>query len=184
MPILGKGSMRCDHHLKICTTNCDTRISSHIKGHKHNCDKFKPKCQTVKVARSLIFLTPSTPLIFNLYDMSTDKEWMKLKNQSTSQYLQGVNKFLEFAFSVAFPNENIQMEKRTIRGPCNSCLNVYFKTRRDVHYDLLKNGILQSYTIWDKHGEHMDNFHANNEAEVNENLDYEDMLDMLQVASC
>ena len=29
----------------------------------------------------------------------------------------------------------------------------------------------------------MDDFHANNDAEVNENLNYEDMLDMLQVAS-
>ncbi|KAJ8443044.1 hypothetical protein Cgig2_004249 [Carnegiea gigantea] len=116
-------------------------------------------------------------------DMSTDKEWTKLKNRSTSQYLQGVDKFLEFAFSVAFPNDSIQMERRTIRCPCNNCLNVYFRTRGDFRYDLLKNGILQSYTIWDKRGEHMDNFYANNEAEVNENLDYEDMLDMLQVAS-
>ncbi|KAJ8437670.1 hypothetical protein Cgig2_028608 [Carnegiea gigantea] len=117
------------------------------------------------------------------YDMSTNKEWMKLKNRSTSQYLQGVDKFLEFAFSVAFPNENMQIERRTIRCPYNNCPNVYFKIRRDARYDLLKNDILQSYTIWDKHGEYMDNFHANNEVEVNENLDYEDMLDILQVAT-
>ena len=115
--------------------------------------------------------------------MSTDKEWMKLKNRSTSQYLQGVDEFLEFAFNVGFPNENIELERRTIRCPCNNCLNVHFKTRRDVRFDLLKNGILQSYTIWDKHGEHGANFHANIEVDVNENPDFEDLLDMLQVAS-
>ncbi|KAL2899706.1 tRNA uridine 5-carboxymethylaminomethyl modification enzyme MnmG [Bienertia sinuspersici] len=108
-----------------------------------------------------------------------DKEWMKLKNRGAPQYLEGIDRFLDFAFY------NSSVDHRTkIKCPCCKCANVHYKTRSQVRFDLQKNGILQSYIIWDKHGEKYNDVPLDSEAINVDNGDCHDdqeMLDMLQV---
>uniref|UniRef100_A0A803N671 Uncharacterized protein n=1 Tax=Chenopodium quinoa TaxID=63459 RepID=A0A803N671_CHEQI len=56
--------------------------------------------------------------------------------------------------------------------------NVHYKTISEIRFDLLKNGFLQSYTLWDKHGEKQSELSDESEASF---ADDEDMIDMLQV---
>lgn len=86
--------------------------------------------------------------------------------------MQGVDSFLDFAFGFSCSDK--------IKCPCNNCLNVCYKTRGEVRFHLLRHGVLQSYIIWDKHGE---NDPSSNEAGVEDNCDGEDILDMLEVAT-
>eukprot|EP00268_Persea_americana_P019667 TRINITY_DN2010_c0_g2_i4.p1 TRINITY_DN2010_c0_g2~~TRINITY_DN2010_c0_g2_i4.p1 ORF type:complete len:465 (-),score=57.82 TRINITY_DN2010_c0_g2_i4:857-2251(-) len=74
-----------------------------------------------------------------------DKSWMH-KSRSSSEYLNGVIEFLNFAFDHATNDDKIPC-------PCIKCCNKYYKNREDVHGDLLWNGIMQIYINWTSHGE-------------------------------
>jgi Transposase-associated domain len=75
-----------------------------------------------------------------------DKSWMQISHRASTEYEEGINSFLDYAFGkLGHPN--------TIRCPYSKCCNVKFKTREHVKYDLFQFGILKSYTNWDHHGE-------------------------------
>ncbi|KAH6811517.1 hypothetical protein C2S51_025279 [Perilla frutescens var. frutescens] len=78
-----------------------------------------------------------------------DKTWIMLEDRTLPQYENGVQQFLDFAYS-----SKEQWEK--IRCPCTRCNNVYFHTRDDVEADLFQYGILKEYVIWMLHGEELD----------------------------
>ncbi|KAL2937506.1 Protein GrpE, partial [Bienertia sinuspersici] len=108
-----------------------------------------------------------------------DKEWKKLKGRGAPQYLEGIDRFLDFAFNNSSADHGTK-----IKCPCCKCANVHYKTRSQVRFYLLKNGILQSYIIWDKHGEKYNDVPLDSEATNDDNGDCHDdqvMLDMLQV---
>lgn len=85
--------------------------------------------------------------------MALDKAWVKVKNRSSSDYVNGVDSFLDFALSCVIEEER---ETTTIRCPCNNCRNIFFKKRCDVRFDLLKWGMYEKYTLWEFHGEPSD----------------------------
>ncbi|KAL2922688.1 Cadherin EGF LAG seven-pass G-type receptor 1 [Bienertia sinuspersici] len=84
---------------------------------------------------------------------------MKVKNQSSYDYVKGVDNFLNFALS------NVREEDKeivTIRCPCNNCQIILFKRNSDVRLDLLKWGIYDKYSVWEFHGEVLEDVRADN----------------------
>uniref|UniRef100_A0A8R7Q9G5 Transposase-associated domain-containing protein n=1 Tax=Triticum urartu TaxID=4572 RepID=A0A8R7Q9G5_TRIUA len=75
-----------------------------------------------------------------------------------------MNDFLNFAFDGAHPDS-------TVPCPCRRCLNVVPKTKKEVHTDLLFNGMDPTYTHWIYHGEQSD------EGSMSKDSDNEDTLD-------
>ncbi|XP_070029676.1 uncharacterized protein [Nicotiana sylvestris] len=75
-----------------------------------------------------------------------DKSWIFIKNRALPQYLNGVEQFLNFAFS----NSNVGVR---IQCPCIRCNNILWKTREEVKTDLLRRGIDSTYDRWIYHGE-------------------------------
>ncbi|KAG8391025.1 hypothetical protein BUALT_Bualt01G0145100 [Buddleja alternifolia] len=78
-----------------------------------------------------------------------DKSWMTLEDRRRPEYENGVQQFLNFAYSSIQPGESI-------RCPCRKCNNVYFQNRGDVEADLLQYGIIRNYNTWVLHGEELD----------------------------
>ncbi|XP_048502914.2 uncharacterized protein LOC104883277 [Beta vulgaris subsp. vulgaris] len=85
--------------------------------------------------------------------MAFCKEWMKISDHSLPEYREGVDGFLDFAFSSIIDVH----DAATIRCPCDKCRNLIFKKRCDVRFDLLKWGMYENYTTWELHGEIVDN---------------------------
>ena len=79
--------------------------------------------------------------------MAPSKAWMRLVDERLDdQYLDGVEKFLDYAFSQA----GGEIE---IRCPCIKCCNTYSLSRELVSSHLKVYGILRNYTLWYHHGE-------------------------------
>ncbi|XP_050225594.2 uncharacterized protein LOC126675059 [Mercurialis annua] len=111
-------------------------------------------------------------LLLHLTNNSMDKKWMNLDNKADPLYVEGVNNFLQFAFSQPGISNSI-------RCPCNGCRNVVFKNMDEVRLDLFQNGINRSYNIWNLHGESLINLEK---AENNYDENYDDFLGMLRDA--
>ncbi|KAL2937252.1 hypothetical protein RDABS01_020701 [Bienertia sinuspersici] len=75
--------------------------------------------------------------------MALNKAWMKVKNRSSYDYVKEEDK-----------------EIVTIRCPCNNCRNILFKRKSDVRLDLLKWGMYDKYSVWDFHGEVLEDVRA------------------------
>uniref|UniRef100_A0A803MUJ0 Transposase-associated domain-containing protein n=1 Tax=Chenopodium quinoa TaxID=63459 RepID=A0A803MUJ0_CHEQI len=69
--------------------------------------------------------------------------------KSDPRYKIGVKEFLEFAFSQ-------KNAKAVVPCPCVKCNNERRKCRDEIELDLLKFGIVKSYTRWLRHGERVD----------------------------
>ncbi|KAI3463623.1 hypothetical protein Pfo_020286 [Paulownia fortunei] len=74
-----------------------------------------------------------------------DKSWMMLEDRTLPQYENGVQQFLDFAYSSTEP-------WKKIRCPCKKCNNVYYQNRDDVEADLFEYGIVKHYVTWVLHG--------------------------------
>jgi hypothetical protein len=68
------------------------------------------------------------------------------KDRDSIEWQTGMKEFLDFAFEGA-------PENSTVPCPCRRCNNICWKRRKDIHIDLLKNGMDPSYTHWTFHGE-------------------------------
>ncbi|KAL8160183.1 LOW QUALITY PROTEIN: hypothetical protein V2J09_001720 [Rumex salicifolius] len=108
--------------------------------------------------------------------MDLNKAWVNIKNRSSPDYVNGVDCFLDFAFSSVREDER---ETATIRCPCNSCRNIFFKRKSDVRFDLLKRGMYEKYTSWEFHGETSTHI---SEEEHDNNFDDDTGFSMLQDA--
>ncbi|XP_015159585.1 uncharacterized protein [Solanum tuberosum] len=75
-----------------------------------------------------------------------DKSWTHIGNGALSQYLNGVEQFLNFAFFI--PEVGVR-----IQCPCIKCNNVLWKTQDEVKADLCRWGMNQTYKKWIHHGE-------------------------------
>ncbi|KAM7502720.1 hypothetical protein LguiB_001624 [Lonicera macranthoides] len=78
--------------------------------------------------------------------MPINKSWMVVKNRLSTEYINGVEEFVEI--DKARVNAEGQM-----RCPCMSCLNRRFQALRAVEMHLIQKGIQPSYTVWSFHGE-------------------------------
>ncbi|KAF6145416.1 hypothetical protein GIB67_029185 [Kingdonia uniflora] len=80
-----------------------------------------------------------------------DRNWITIPfcgpNYIDSQYLAGIETFFDFAH-IHLPG------KRNISCPCIRCGNRRIPVSYyEVRYDLLKNAVLPTYSVWDFHGE-------------------------------
>ena len=89
------------------------------------------------------------------------------------KYRIGVNNFLEFAFSQRNENE-------VVPCPCVKCNNERRKTRSEIELDLIKFGIVKSYTRWLRHGESFECSGDQNDVDDSQqHPDHNSMSDML-----
>ncbi|CAI0559797.1 unnamed protein product [Linum tenue] len=103
--------------------------------------------------------------------MIPNKEWMSIRNRREPGFVDGVNNFIDYAFSHS-------ANKEAIRCPCTKCRNAVYKGRSEVQYHLLKNGILENYSTWNFHGEGAGNTQdSTSTQELNEDHMLEDTLD-------
>ncbi|GMY20189.1 hypothetical protein FCV25MIE_15428 [Fagus crenata] len=79
--------------------------------------------------------------------MPVDKSWINLPSRSCHEYVNGVEKFVEYAF------QHIKDDDMKIKCPCNDCSNRYRRTRAEVERHLLWRGMRRDYTRWHLHGE-------------------------------
>ncbi|GAV65381.1 Transpos_assoc domain-containing protein [Cephalotus follicularis] len=75
-----------------------------------------------------------------------DKTWIEVGARMSNAYLDGVELFLNFAYT----NKS---ETSQIYCPCVKCANRVYKSRKDVNKHLQMFSILKTYKIWDHHGE-------------------------------
>jgi hypothetical protein len=62
-------------------------------------------------------------------------------------YQEGVALFIEFVEKNSVPQNELH------RCPCIGCMNVIFKTLPNIYMDLIKNGMMAGYVVWNFHGE-------------------------------
>nr|XP_029119885.1 uncharacterized protein LOC105043294 isoform X2 [Elaeis guineensis] len=74
-----------------------------------------------------------------------DKSWIHQSRESDA-YLEGVGRFLDFAFDKA-------AQRGLILCPCRKCNNCYWKNREDVYEHLTCDGFMRNYSHWIFHGE-------------------------------
>ena len=86
----------------------------------------------------------------------SDGSWMYEKRMLggglQSEFVAGVNEFLDFAFNHAHT-----WAEDTILCPCDRCTNRYKCTQDVVLRHLYSNGFMVNYYVWRQHGED-DNF--------------------------
>ncbi|KAG7583522.1 Transposase-associated domain [Arabidopsis suecica] len=80
-------------------------------------------------------------------NMDMDKSWIT-KPRLSQDYIIGVKRFLDFAFS--------KIKVDMLKCPCQRCCLVKNKLRVDIEGDLMCHGFLSTYTNWYLHGEELD----------------------------
>ena len=85
-----------------------------------------------------------------------DKRWMDLPRH-TSEYIQGVNEFIQYAFTHS-------AKENTILCPCKKCVNGCWKEASEIYVHLICDGFLDGYKTWIFHGEASSSFAQYGEA--------------------
>ncbi|KAG5528669.1 hypothetical protein RHGRI_029367 [Rhododendron griersonianum] len=115
----------------------------------------------------------SLPGFFKLTPM--DKSWIDIRNRLDPTYIQGVEKFLDFAYDKKHPDSKIYC-------PCKKCVNLIFGTRSGVKEHLIINGFNTNYTRWTIHGESLASS-SRNESDANQSSYFQDdMIGMVHDA--
>ncbi|KAL0011768.1 hypothetical protein SO802_006876 [Lithocarpus litseifolius] len=104
--------------------------------------------------------------------MTVDKSWMHLSTRSCTEYINGVENFLEYAFK----HSNSIDGDMKINCPCIDCSNRFRRTRDE--------GIRRDYTTWYLHGEGDSEEESDSEMESDDDdgMLYGDMFDMIKDA--
>lgn len=92
--------------------------------------------------------------------MSTFRDWMyKRKGDAglCSEFIKGVEVFLDFAFSPRGITSGTEMAP-TISCPCQNCKHSYYHIREEVKYHLYRRGFIDNYLIWTCNGESTENY--------------------------
>ncbi|XP_073101409.1 LOW QUALITY PROTEIN: uncharacterized protein [Elaeis guineensis] len=129
--------------------------------------------------------TANPPLILKsedkLEDIMSDKNWMKLNDRASMEYINEVHSFLNFAFGQPTVSDRI-------RCPCTKYRNTVFKGRHEVKAHLIRNEIVKSYKHWVYHGETIEenleecNANSRDNLDEEENTDYDDLIGMVHDA--
>ncbi|GLT30777.1 hypothetical protein SLA2020_055660 [Shorea laevis] len=86
--------------------------------------------------------------------MGEDQSWMYCRRDEmgywNNEFNAGVEIFLGFAFS---QTDLMFCAKNMIRCPCSKCWNREWHHRRKVQFHLIRNGFMDGYFIWKRHGE-------------------------------
>ncbi|CAL9005444.1 unnamed protein product, partial [Prunus brigantina] len=81
--------------------------------------------------------------------------WIQNPNRCTDEYLDGIEDFIEFA-------HRHNPGATRIRCPCRRCNNTLWETIENVGFHLVRNGMIETYIIWNLHGEQLDNASSSN----------------------
>ena len=110
-----------------------------------------------------------------------DKSWMD-KARNTQAYIDGVVKFIEFAFTHS-------ARGNAILCPCRKCLNCCWFEASDVYEHLLYHGFVSGYKRWIYHGEASSSLASDSDhdpvqpddvQEENDLDNYDEMFEMIQ----
>ncbi|XP_021826603.1 uncharacterized protein LOC110767383, partial [Prunus avium] len=105
-----------------------------------------------------------------------DKSWIDMRDRTSTQYLTGVENFLDFAFSK-------NMDDTRIYCPCKKCHNRYLFTRDVVRGHIIWDGFMSKYKNWTQHGELQLSLYANQDTNVTfDSVVGDDMIGMIHDA--
>ncbi|KAI5350103.1 hypothetical protein L3X38_002994 [Prunus dulcis] len=83
------------------------------------------------------------------------RRWIQNPNRCSDEYLDGIEDFIEFA-----RRQNPGATR--IRCPCRRCNNTLWETIENVGFHLVRNRIIETYSIWNLHGEQLDHASSSN----------------------
>ncbi|KAI5321214.1 hypothetical protein L3X38_030285 [Prunus dulcis] len=83
------------------------------------------------------------------------RRWIQNPNRCSDEYLDGIEDFIEFA-----RRQNPGATR--IRCPCRKCNNTLWETIENVGFHLVRNGMIETYSIWNLHGEQLDHASSSN----------------------
>ena len=101
---------------------------------------------------------------------SINKNWIDLVNRTLDEYINGVETFVNFAFSNRPPGT------REIACPCENCSNRYYREREIVKEHCIISGFEKWYKNWTFHGEGYVNLHDSQSQ--NQNADDDNINDV------
>ncbi|CAL9000633.1 unnamed protein product, partial [Prunus brigantina] len=87
------------------------------------------------------------------------RRWIQNPNRCADEYLDGIEDFIEFA-------RRHNPGATRIRCPCRRCNNTLWETIENVGFHLVRNGMIETYSIWNLHGEQLDNASSSNVTRV------------------
>ncbi|CAL8132482.1 unnamed protein product [Prunus armeniaca] len=114
--------------------------------------------------RNLISCSRSyvTGLCVSEWDMALTggiRRWIQNPNRCADEYLDGIEDFIEFA-------RRHNPGATRIRCPCRGCNDTLWETIENVGFHLVRNGMIETYNIWNLHGEQLDNVLPSNATRV------------------
>ncbi|KAI5350393.1 hypothetical protein L3X38_003284 [Prunus dulcis] len=87
------------------------------------------------------------------------RRWIQNPNRCADEYLDGIEDFIEFA-------RRHNPGATRIRCPCRRCNNTLFESIETVGFHLVRNGMIETYSIWNLHGEQVDHASSSNAPRV------------------
>ncbi|KAI5353955.1 hypothetical protein L3X38_006849 [Prunus dulcis] len=87
------------------------------------------------------------------------RRWIQNPNRCADEYLDGIEDFIEFA-------RRHNPGATRIRCPCRRCNNTLFESIENVGFHLVRNGMIETYSIWNLHGEQVDHASSSNAPRV------------------
>ncbi|KAI5324492.1 hypothetical protein L3X38_033565 [Prunus dulcis] len=87
------------------------------------------------------------------------RRWIQNPNRCADEYLDGIEDFIEFA-------RRHNPGATRIRCPCRRCNNTLFESIETVGFHLVRNGMIETYIIWNPHGEQVDHASSSNAPRV------------------
>ncbi|KAI5338347.1 hypothetical protein L3X38_017618 [Prunus dulcis] len=87
------------------------------------------------------------------------RRWIQNPNRCADEYLDGIEEFIEFA-------RRHNPSATRIRCPCRRCNNTFWETIENVGFHLVRNGMIETYSIWNLHGEQVDHASSSNAPRV------------------
>ncbi|BBH03030.1 hypothetical protein Prudu_013783 [Prunus dulcis] len=92
---------------------------------------------------------------FGWYVGIMSRRWIHNPNRCADEYLDGIEDFIEFA-------RRHNPGATRIRCPCRRCNNTLWETIENVGFHLVRNGMIETYSIWNLHGEQLDHASSSN----------------------
>ncbi|KAI5323747.1 hypothetical protein L3X38_032819 [Prunus dulcis] len=83
------------------------------------------------------------------------RRWIQNPNRCAYEYLDGMEDFIEFA-------RRHNPGATRIRCPCRRCNNTLWETIENVGFHLVRNGMIETYSICNLHGEQLDHASSSN----------------------
>ncbi|KAI5324444.1 hypothetical protein L3X38_033517 [Prunus dulcis] len=83
------------------------------------------------------------------------RRWIHNPNRCADEYLDGIEDFIEFA-------RRHNPGATRIRCPCRRCNNTLWETIENVGFHLVRNEMIETYSIWNLHREQLDHASSSN----------------------